>query len=52
MIKQQTYKLTKRKPRTIIFSIIDKHKVKKELTAFRSLIGMWENKDTSFFDKK
>lgn len=33
-------------------AILQKRGAKKELEAFRSVVGMWENKDTSFFDKK
>jgi len=32
--------------------VFQKRTVKKELEAFRSVVGMWENKDTSFFDRK
>lgn len=27
-------------------------RIKKRLKAFRSLVGLWEGKDTSFFDKR
>jgi hypothetical protein len=33
-------------------AVLKKRGAKKELEAFRSVVGMWENKDTSFFDRK
>lgn len=33
-------------------AILQKRGARKELEAFHSVVGMWENKDTSFFDKK
>lgn len=43
--------LLKRKHRKIL-SPIERIKAKKEMDAVMELAGLWEDKDTSFFDKR
>ena len=41
-----------KKKRKIFLSPIEKIKAKKEMAAVMELAGLWEDKDTSFFDKR
>ncbi|WP_347488571.1 hypothetical protein [Desulfoscipio sp. XC116] len=40
------------KKRKRFLTPLDKLKIKKEKAALKELIGLWEEKDTSFFDKR
>ncbi|AEG15941.1 hypothetical protein Desku_2407 [Desulfofundulus kuznetsovii DSM 6115] len=47
-IKNEFLKKRRRK----LLSPIEKLKAKKEMAAVMKLAGLWEDKDTSFFDKR
>jgi hypothetical protein len=42
--------LVGKKPRRLN-ALMKKDNTEKKLNAFRQIVGMWEGKDTSFFDK-
>ncbi|SFR06964.1 hypothetical protein [Desulfoscipio geothermicus] len=41
-----------KKKRKKFLTPLDKLKIKREKAALKELIGLWEGKDTSFFDKR
>lgn len=50
-IYSQKKGLDKRKHK-LIFSPFERRRIYKEKAALKALAGLWEDKDTSFFDKR
>lgn len=50
-----TYGVRVSKSRKSLLKLLNpfrKRRIKKQKEALRTLVGLWENKDTSFFDKR